>query len=321
MWRRTPLCRLAGCRVLRWTEPNLRCLRAKNLKLPRGCCIDSGHFSLGVQFCGDATLDCIRRTWRRRWQPVPGAVSVVGRFGWRRWFWRLARRDFASFTRLEIWQGAGLGFFGGIGISFANGRVIHIAASFGILDAVYCVWVPWWCLAAREWPSKTLALAAPWSGRGGGCWRSARLDLRLGRARRKRLLVAPVRRTNSLAATALVCGQPRRAGELGDVCGDGAAALPVAVLSGNGLRSGKRLSFRGGGGPDCFSGGGLHADSLHDDEPLQQTHLASHASLIYACEPLITSVFRCSSAWLSRLAAVNYPTKSSERICWWAAAW
>jgi drug/metabolite transporter (DMT)-like permease len=42
----------------------------------------------------------------------------------------------------------------------------------------------------------------------------------------------------------------------------------------------------------------------------QQLLPASQASLIYACEPLITSLFTLFiPAWLSRLAAVNYPNE------------
>jgi len=42
----------------------------------------------------------------------------------------------------------------------------------------------------------------------------------------------------------------------------------------------------------------------------QQCLPASQASLIYACEPLITSLFTLfMPAWLSRLAAVNYPNE------------
>ena len=42
----------------------------------------------------------------------------------------------------------------------------------------------------------------------------------------------------------------------------------------------------------------------------QQRIAASHASLIYACEPLITSVFVLFvPAWLSRLASVHYPNE------------
>ena len=43
----------------------------------------------------------------------------------------------------------------------------------------------------------------------------------------------------------------------------------------------------------------------------QQRLAACQASLIYACEPLITSVFTLFiPAWLSRLAAVNYPNET-----------
>jgi drug/metabolite transporter (DMT)-like permease len=38
---------------------------------------------------------------------------------------------------------------------------------------------------------------------------------------------------------------------------------------------------------------------------------ASHASLIYATEPLLTSLFALFvPAWLSRMAAVNYPNET-----------
>ena len=90
------------------------------------------------------------------------AVSVLARFGLAALVLAVWRgRDFARFTRLEIWQGAGLGFFGGIGILLQMDGVIHIAASTSaFLTQGYCVWVPvvvaW---QRREWPSKTLALS------------------------------------------------------------------------------------------------------------------------------------------------------------------
>ena len=43
------------------------------------------------------------------------AISVVARFGLAALLLAVWRgRHFASFTRLELWQGAGLGLFGGI---------------------------------------------------------------------------------------------------------------------------------------------------------------------------------------------------------------
>jgi len=68
-------------------------------------------------------------------------------------------RRLAKLTRLEVWQGAGLGIFGGVGILLQMDGVMHTAASTcAFLTQCYCVFIPVFLVwRRREWPAKTLA--------------------------------------------------------------------------------------------------------------------------------------------------------------------
>jgi drug/metabolite transporter (DMT)-like permease len=70
-------------------------------------------------------------------------------------------RKLRDATRLELWQGAGLGLFGGAGILFQMDGVQHTAASTAaFLTQCYCIFIPV-TLAChrRKWPGRKLALA------------------------------------------------------------------------------------------------------------------------------------------------------------------
>jgi drug/metabolite transporter (DMT)-like permease len=241
---------------------------------------------------------------------------VVGRFGVAALVLAVWRgRDFASFTRLEIWQGAGLGFFGGIGILLQMDGVIHIAASTSaFLTQCYCVWVPvvvaW---QRREWPSKTLALSCAMVM--GGVAVLADLhasDLRLGRGEAETIVGSLL-----FAGQILWLQRPLFAASravpvtLAMFVVTGLLLLPVAVFSGSGLREWEAV-YRSGAavGLTVFLAVVCTLIPYTMMNHWQQHITASHASLIYACEPLITSVFALFlPAWLSRLAAVNYPNE------------
>ena len=244
------------------------------------------------------------------------AVSVLARFGLAALALAIWRgRDFARFTRLEIWQGAGLGFFGGIGILLQMDGVIHIAASTSaFLTQGYCVWVPvavaW---QRREWPSKTLVLSCAMVL--GGVAVLADLhasDLRLGRGE-----------AETIAASLLFTGQilwlerpvfaAGRAVPVTLVMFVVVAllALPAALLTSGGPREWTAV-YRSGAavGLTVFLTVVCTLVPCTMMNHWQQHLAACQASLIYACEPLITSVFTLFiPAWLSRLAAVNYPNE------------
>jgi drug/metabolite transporter (DMT)-like permease len=225
-------------------------------------------------------------------------------------------RDFARVTRLEIWQGAGLGFFGGLGILLQMDGVIHIAASTSaFLTQGYCVWVPvvvaW---QRREWPSKTLALSCAMVL--GGVAVLADLhasDLRLGRGE-----------AETIAASLLFTGQilwlerpmfaPCRAVPVTLVMFAAVALLvfPAAIVTGGGLREWAAVYRTGASaGLTVFLTVVCTLVPYTLMNHWQQELSATQASLIYACEPLLASVLVLFvPLWLSRLAAVNYPNEA-----------
>jgi drug/metabolite transporter (DMT)-like permease len=274
-------------------------------------------------FCWATSFPAMRALGLHQTALVPGvsslflaAVSVLVRFAvaalalavWR-------GRDFAGFTRLEIWQGAGLGFFGGIGILLQMDGVIHIAASTSaFLTQGYCVWVPvvvaW---QRREWPSKTLAISCAMVL--GGVAVLADLhasDLRLGRGEAETLVA-------SLLFTGQILWLERPLFAAGRAVPVTLAmfavvallVLPAALLTGGGPREWAAVCRSG---PAAALTVFLTVVCTLVPYTLmnhwQQRMSATQASLIYACEPLLASVLVLFvPAWLSRLAAVNYPNE------------
>lgn len=70
-------------------------------------------------------------------------------------------RSLGRITRSEIRQGAGLGFFGGVGIFFQMDGVMHTAASTSaFLTQCYCIFIPIFVAwRKRAWPAKLVALS------------------------------------------------------------------------------------------------------------------------------------------------------------------
>jgi drug/metabolite transporter (DMT)-like permease len=244
------------------------------------------------------------------------SVSVLARFGLAALVLAVwCGRDFARVTRLEIWQGAGLGFFGGIGILFQMDGVIHIAASTSaFLTQGYCVWVPvvvaW---QRRQWPSKTLALSCAMVL--GGVAVLADLhpsDLRLGRGEAE-TIVASILFTGQilwLERPVFAAARPVPV-TLVMFAVVALLALPVALCTGNGLQEWAAIYHSNAAvALTIFLSLVCTLVPYTMMNCWQQRISASHASLIYACEPLITSVFALFiPAWLSSLTAVNYPNE------------
>ena len=67
-------------------------------------------------------------------------------------------RSLAGITRREIQQGAGLGFFGGLGLVLQmDGLAYTHASTAAFLTQGYCLWIPlWFALRKREMPSLTV---------------------------------------------------------------------------------------------------------------------------------------------------------------------
>lgn len=241
------------------------------------------------------------------------AASVVVRFAIAALLLALWRgRDFARFTRLELWHGAGLGFFGGIGILLQMDGVMRIPAStVAFLTQGYCVWVPLAvALHRRRWPSIPLALSCAMVL--GGVAVLSNLspsDLRLGRGE-----------AETLGASLMFAGQilwlerpvfaASRTVPVTLVMFTVAALLilPAAVVTSRGPRewvaafhSWPAASFIVFLALVCTL---IPTMMMNHWQPRMP---ASHASLIYASEPLMTSLFALFvPAWLSRMAYVNY---------------
>jgi drug/metabolite transporter (DMT)-like permease len=274
-------------------------------------------------FCWATSFPVMRALGMHQGNLVPGtgsifltAVSVVVRFGLAALVlgaWR--GRDFARMTRLEIWQGAGLGFFGGVGILLQMDGVIHIAASTSaFLTQGYCVWVP--VIVAcwrREWPSAMLALSCAMVLGGVAVLSGLQIaGLRLGRGE-----------AETIAASLLFAGQilwlerplfaacrpvPATVAMFAVVA---LLALPAAIATAGSAREWTAI-YRSGAalGLTLFLGVVCTLIPYTLMNCWQQHLPAARASLIYACEPLITSVFVLFvPGWLSSLAAVHYPNE------------
>jgi len=165
----------------------------------------------------------------------------------------------------------------------------------------------------REWPSKTLVLSCALVL--GGVAVLADLhasDLRLGRGE-----------AETIAASLFFTGQilwlerpvfaAGRAVPVTLVMFAVVAllALPAALLTGGGPREWTAVYHSGAAaGLTVFLAVVCTLIPCTMMNRWQQHMAASQASLIYACEPLITSLFTLFlPAWLSRLAAVNYPNE------------
>lgn len=248
------------------------------------------------------------------------SASVAVRFGLAALILAVWRgRGFARFTRLELWQGAGLGFFGGIGLLLQMDGVMRIPASTSaFLTQGYCVWVPLWvAFRRRERPSGSLLLSGAMVLAGVAVLANLRAsDLRPGRGE-----------AETLAASLLFAGQilwlerPVFASNravpvtLAMFAAVAMLVLPAALLAGGCGRVWAAV-FRSkpAAGLTVFLAVICTLVPYTLMNRWQRCLPAFQASLIYACEPLFTSLFVLFlPAQLSQLAAVHYP---NEVIGW-----
>lgn len=64
-------------------------------------------------------------------------------------------RTLRGLTRLEVWQGAGIGLFGGMGLVLQmDGMAYTLASTSSFLTQGYCVLIPlWFCVTRLRWPT------------------------------------------------------------------------------------------------------------------------------------------------------------------------
>lgn len=258
---------------------------------------------------------------------VPGASSwflasacLVARFGLGALLVLIWRRgNLFRFTPAELWQGVGLGFFGGAGMIFQTDGVTYISASTSaFLTQCYCIFIPLWVgLQRRAIPSARLVLACAMVMAGVAVlaniqWR----DLRVGRGEVETII-------SSLFFTGQILwlerpgfakNQPMTVTLIMFVTVT-LLVLPVAWVTGGGPRG---LVAVFSSLPALVIIGLLTVACTVITYLLMnrwQRHIpATHAALIYCCEPLFASLFALFlPACLSQLAHINY---ANEIVGW-----
>lgn len=215
-------------------------------------------------------------------------------------------------TRSEFKQGIGLGLFGGIGLLFQMDGVMHTTASTSaFLTQCYCIFIPIYvALRKRAWPSKVVVMSCGMVMTGVAFlanfnWR----ELTLGRGESEAIL-ASIFFTGQI----LLLERPKYANNRSAPASMIMFAcialimLPVVALTG-GAPSQWLVSYNSAPAIGLITfltiGCTLVAYGLMN---CWQKHIcATHASLIYCCEPLFTSIFALFvPALLSALAGTNY---------------
>jgi drug/metabolite transporter (DMT)-like permease len=258
---------------------------------------------------------------------LPGAgswflasVSVLARFGLGAlvvglWQWRRLH----GLTAREVWQGIGLGVFGGAGMLFQMDGVMYTSASTSaFLTQCYCIFIPIWVgCHARARPSGVLLLSCGMVLAGVAVLANINwLQLRPGRGEME-TVVSSLFFTGQilwLQRPLFAGNQPMRV-TLVMFAVVALLMLPVAWLGGGGLRP-CLMAF--GSMPALAMIGFLTIGCTVIAYGLMncwQPHLpATQAALIYCCEPVFASLFALFlPACLSRLAHINY---SDEIVSW-----
>lgn len=228
-------------------------------------------------------------------------------------------RTIRHLTRLEIWEGVGLGVVGGIGLIFQMDGLAHTAASTSaFLTQFYCLLIPlivaW---QSRRWPSPVVAASCSMVIAGVAVLSNVDWQvLHIGRGELETIIASTVFTGQILwlqrpkfavnnvnhftlvmfVVTALVC-------------------LPVALNTGGSLapwiessRSAPMLIFTAILTGACTLGGYLLMNYW------QPRVTATQAGLLYCLEPIFASLFAMFlPGWFSALAGIRY---ANEQIGW-----
>jgi drug/metabolite transporter (DMT)-like permease len=225
-------------------------------------------------------------------------------------------RKLREASRLEMWQGAGLGFFGGFGILLQMDGVQHTAASTAaFLTQCYCVFIPI-VLACHRRKIPGPRLIASCAMVMVGVAALANIDwneFRLGRGEIESILGSilftgqilwlerPVFQSNRNAVTTFVM-----------FATVALLVFPVVLLTGTGMQE---CLAAYASWPAIVLGGFLTLGGTLAAYAVMnywQPHLpATQAGLIYCCEPLFTSVFALFlPGWLSAAFQIHYPNEA-----------
>ena len=245
------------------------------------------------------------------------ALCVVYRFGIAAILMALiAARTLPKLTRAELWQGLGLGFFGGTGILLqVDGLVFTSASTSAFLTQCYCLFIPIWVAvrerhrpAGRVLMSCALVIAGA-AVLSGVDWRA----FHLGRGEMETLLASVL-----FTGQILWLERPRFTGNnvnhfslvmfatMALVC------LPVALVTspsaGAWVRAYSTLPTMGFMAIlifPCTFGAYLMMNHWQRHVP------ATHAGLIYCLEPVFTSLYALFlPGWFSAWAGIHYANET-----------
>jgi drug/metabolite transporter (DMT)-like permease len=215
-------------------------------------------------------------------------------------------------TRLELWQGAGLGVFGGVGILLQMDGVMHTEASTcAFLTQCYCVFIPVFLVwRRRRWPAKALALSCAMVLLGVATLSNVNWgQFRIGRGEWETIV-------SSIFFTAQILWLDRRA-----FAGNESRRMTVVMFAVTALVVAPALLASGAGPRQWLA---LYASpaaigiiifltlactvAAYGIMNEWQPHVpATEAGLIYCCEPLFTAVFALFlPGWLAQWASVPY---------------
>jgi drug/metabolite transporter (DMT)-like permease len=241
------------------------------------------------------------------------AMSLVLRFGLGAavmavWNWRAL----GSMTRSEWRQGLGLGIFGGIGILFQMDGVLHTTASTSaFLTQCYCIFIPIWiALRKRSWPSKIIVSSCGMVVVGVAFlsnfnWR----EFSLGRGEAESIM-ASLFFTGQILWLDRPCYENNRSTNTTTIMFVCIALLMLPVVCATGGRPAHWLASYNSGsaiGLLLFLTLGSTLLAYWVMNYWQRHVCATHASLIYCCEPLFTSVFALFvPGLLSVIAGTDY---------------
>lgn len=222
-------------------------------------------------------------------------------------------------TRLEIWEGTGLGIIGGVGLIFQMDGLAHTAASTSaFLTQFYCLLIPlivaW---QSRRWPSPVTAASCLMVIAGVAVLANVDWQIfRIGRGELETIIASTI-----FTGQILWLQRPKFAANNVNhftlvmfvittlVC------LPVALNTGGSLapwmesyRSVPMLVFTAILTVACTLGGYLLMNYW-------QPHVtATQAGLLYCLEPIFASLFAMFlPGWFSTMAGISYP---NEQIGW-----
>ena len=231
----------------------------------------------------------------------------------------ICARSIRRLTRLEVWEGLGLGLFGGVGLIFQMDGLAHTAASTSaFLTQFYCLLIPlivaW---QSRRWPSATVAVSSLMVIAGVAVLSNVDwTNLRIGRGELETLIASTIFTGQILwLQRAKFAANNVNHFTLVMFVVTGLICLPVALVTGNDATafvqsygSPPMLIFTGLLTVVCTLGGYLLMNYW------QPKLTATQAGLLYCLEPIFASLFAMFlPGWFSAMAGIRY---LNEQIGW-----